>query len=107
MTNWYVEISDYAPESFKCDKYLSTVIDTASPCMNYFCRRLSELKDWRLEDANNIFKEIVEELPVMQAHIWNDEFSIKYNKHVYIRLTETSKQIYRESKLNKILNDKS
>ena len=59
MTDWYVEISDSAPEGFKGDKYLGNVIDTASPCMDYFCNRLTEMKDWKLEDANTIFKEII------------------------------------------------
>ena len=39
MIDWYVEISDSAPEGFKGDKYLGDVIDTASPCMDYFCDR--------------------------------------------------------------------
>jgi hypothetical protein len=65
MIDWYVEISDSSPESFKSDLFLSKVIDTASPCMDYFCNRLTEMKDWKLEDANNIFKEIIEELPIL------------------------------------------
>ena len=52
MTDWYVEITDSAPESFRTDDYLSQIIDTASPCMDYFCKRLTELKDWKLEEAN-------------------------------------------------------
>ena len=103
MTDWYVEISEYAPESFRTDDYLSKIIDTASPCMNYFCKRLTELKDWKLEEAFKIFQEIVEELPIRSAHIWNDEFSIRYNKFVYIKLTETPKQIYRDSKIKQLL----
>lgn len=102
MIDWYVEISEYAPETFRSDKYLSKIIDTASPCMDYFCNRLSELEDWKLEDAETIFKEIIEEMPIMEAHIWNNEFSIRYNKWVYIKLTETTKQIYRESKLTSL-----
>jgi hypothetical protein len=103
MIDWYVEISEGAPEGFKGDKYLGNVIDTASPCMNYFCNRLTEMKDWKLEDANNIFKEIIEELPIMTANIWNGEFRINYNKWVTIKLTETATQIYRESKIRQIL----
>ena len=45
MTDWYVEISEGSPDGFKGDKYLGNVIDTASPCMNYFCNRLTEMKD--------------------------------------------------------------
>ena len=103
MIDWYVEISDLAPEGFKGDKYLGDVIDTASPCMNYFCDRLTEIKDWKLEDANNIFKEIIEELPIMTARVYNNDFIINYNKWVTIKLTETATQIYRESKIRQIL----
>lgn len=105
MVDWYVEISEWAPDGFRSDKYLSSVIDTATPFMNHFCKRLTELKDWKLEDANLIFKQIVEEMPIMTANIYNDEFRIDYNRWVSIKLTETPKQIYRESKIKQILND--
>ena len=103
MIDWYVEICDSSPEGFKGDKYLGNVIDTASPCMDYFCKRLTEMKDWKLEDANQIFKEIIEELTIMTATIYNNEFIINYNRWVTIKLTETSKQIYRDLKLSRIL----
>ena len=103
MTDWYVEISEGSPDGFKEDKYLGNVIDTASPCMDYFCKRLTDMKDWKLEDANNIFKEIIEELPIMTAHIYDNEFIIRYNNWVTIKLTETATQIYRESKIKQIL----
>ena len=103
MIDWYVEICDSSPEGFKGDKYLGNVIDTASPCMDYFCKRLTEMKDWKLEDANQIFKEIIEELPIMTSTIYNNEFIINYNRWVTIKLTETSKQIYRDLKLSRIL----
>jgi hypothetical protein len=104
MIDWYVEISDSSPESFKSDLFLSKVIDTASPCMDYFCNRLTEMKDWKLEDANNIFKEIIEELPILKSRVYNNEFIIDYNRYVVIRLTETPTQIYRESKIRQLLS---
>lgn len=103
MIDWYVEISEGAPEGFRGDKYLSNVIDTASPCMDYFCKRLTDMKDWKLEDALSIFQDIIDELPVMSPVIWNGEFFIRYNKWVYIKLTETPKQIYRDSKIRQLL----
>ena len=103
MIDWYVEILDSAPDGFKGDKYVGNVIDTASPCMDYFCKRLTEMKDWKLEDANNIFKEIIEELPIMTTRVYNNDFIINYNKWVTIKLTETATQIYRESKIRQIL----
>jgi hypothetical protein len=104
---WYVEISEGAPEGFMNDKYLSKVIDTASPCMDYFCNRLSEIEDWKLEDVETIFKDIIEELPIMTAGtLYQDntkEFIIKYNAWTTIKLTETATQIYRDSKIKQIL----
>lgn len=104
MIDWYVEISESAPEGFKDDKYLSNVINTASPCMNYFCQRLTQKEDFTLEDIEKIFSEIIEELPIMRANIYGDEFVIKYNRWVDIKLTDTTKQIYRDIKLEKIFN---
>jgi hypothetical protein len=104
MIDWYVEISEAAPENFKGDNYLNNVIKTASPCMNYFCKRLSEINDYKLEDIEVIFSEIIEELPIMRANIYGEEFVIKYNRWVDIKLTDTTKQIYRDIKLEKIFN---
>lgn len=104
MIDWYIEISDDAPDSFKDDKYLANVINTASPCMNYFCKRLSEIEDYKLEDMEIIFSEIIEELPIMRANVYGGEFVIKYNRWVDIKLTDTTKQIYRDIKLEKIFN---
>lgn len=103
MIDWYVEISEFSPESFKNDDYLSEVIDVATPCMDYFCKRLTELKDWKLEEASIIFSEIIEELPIMKSRVHNNEFIIDYNRWVFIKLTETPTQIYRESKIRQIL----
>lgn len=103
MIDWYIEISDDAPESFKTDQYLSEVIKTASPCMTYFCNRLSEI-DFTLQDMERIFSEIIEELPIMRANIYGNEFVISYNRWVIIKLTDETKQIYRDIKLEKIFN---
>lgn len=102
MIDWYIEISELAPDNFKTDDYLNTVIKTAAPCMSYFCQRLSEIEDHKLEDMMNIFKEIIEELPIMTANVYGGEFIIKYNRWVNIKLTETTKQIYRDIKLEKL-----
>lgn len=104
MIDWYVEISSSAPDGFRTDDYLSQVIKTAAPCMNYFCKRLMEKEDFTLEDMENIFSEIIEELPIMRANIYGKEFVIKYNRWVDIKLTDTTKQIYRDIKLEKIFN---
>lgn len=104
MIDWYVEISESAPDRFKSDKYLSSVIKTAAPCMNYFCKRLIEIEDFTLDDMERIFSEIIEELPIMRCNIYGGEFVILYNRWVDIKLTDTTKQIYRDIKLEKIFN---
>jgi hypothetical protein len=103
MINWYVQISEYAPIGFNSDIYLASVIDTATPFMEYFCKRLSELDSWSIDDAQKIFKDIIDEMPIMSSTIIDNEFIIKYNRYTSIRLTDTTKQIYRDIKLEKIL----
>lgn len=103
MINWYVQISEGAPQGFNSDIYLGNVIDTATPFMDYFCKRLSEIENWMIEDAETIFKDIIDEMPIMSSMISNTEFIIRYNRWVSIRLTDTTKQIYRDIKLEKIL----
>ena len=103
MINWYVQISEGAPIGFNSDIYLGNVIDTATPFMDYFCKRLSEIENWMIQDAETIFKDIIDEMPIMSSMINNNEFIIKYNRWVSIRLTDTTKQIYRDIKLEKIL----
>jgi len=104
MIDWYIEISESAPDNFRSDDYLNSVIKTAKPCMDYFCKRLMEIEEFTLEDMGKIFSEIIEELPIMRANIYNNEFVIKYNRWVDIKLTDTTKQIYRNIKLEKIFN---
>lgn len=109
MIDWYVEISQSAPERFKNDDFLKGVIETATPFMNYFCERLSEIDDWKIEDAERVFGEIIDEMPIMSYRISGEllsgdkEFIINYNRYIDIKLTDTTRQIYREIKLGKIL----
>ena len=103
MINWYVQISEDAPIGFNSDIYLASVIDTATPFMEYFCKRLSEVDSWSIDDAQKIFKDIIDEMPIMSSTIIDNEFIIKYNRYTSIRLTDTTKQIYRDIKLEKIL----
>lgn len=103
MIDWYVEISESAPDGFKSDDFLKSVIETATPLMDYFCNRLSEIDEWEIKDAEKVFGEIIEEMPIMNYRVYKDEFIIKYNRFVEIKLTDTTRQIYREFKLNKIL----
>jgi hypothetical protein len=103
MINWYVEIWPGSPISFNSYDYLNTVIETATPFMNYFCKRLLEIENWNMNDAEKVFRSIIDEMPIMSYTSVNNEFIIKYNRWTSIRLTDTTKQIYRDIKLEKIL----
>lgn len=106
IVNWYVEVNG---PYLKNNNYLKSVIETAKPFMRYFCERLSLINDWKVEDAQRIFGDIIDEMPIMNYRVSSDtitgekEFIIMYNKHTDIKLTDTTKQIYREIKLEKIL----
>lgn len=102
MLDWYVEISESAPDGLKNDKYLSNVIKTAAPFMTHFCKRLTEIDDFSLEDMEKVLSEIIDELPIMRANVYGNEFIIKYNRWVDIKLTDTTKSIYRDIKLEKL-----
>jgi inhibitor of KinA sporulation pathway (predicted exonuclease) len=101
MIDWYIDITK---DSFKNDKYINKVVDTVSPYMDYFCKRLTEIDNCTLEQMNAIFSDIIKEMPIMTPKIHNDEFFIEYNGGTYIHLTDSTKQIYREIKLHKLLS---
>jgi hypothetical protein len=100
MIDWYINITK---DAFKNDKYINAVIDTVTPYMDYLCKRLAEIDNWTLKEANIIFSDIIKEMPIMTPKIYNGEFFIEYNRRTYIYLTDTTKQIYREIKLHKVL----
>jgi hypothetical protein len=104
MIDWYVDLDEGRPYNLKNDRYLQSVIETATPFMNYFVKRLNQMENWTVDDANKIFSSIIEEMPIMKPRIWKDEFYIEYNRYTRIKLTDTTKQIYRGIKLEKLLN---
>jgi hypothetical protein len=75
-------------------------IDSKHKILEFFIPQKFGLE--KISDDHKIFKEIIDEMPIMEAHIWNDEFSIKYNRWVYIKLIDTKVQIYRDSKIRKL-----
>ena len=104
MIDWYVEVSEYCPDNYRNEKYLNKVIEIATPFMEYFDEIVSNIEDYEvIEDVNRKFISILQESPIMESYIDNGEFFIKYNKYINIRLKETTKQIYRNKKIEKIL----
>jgi hypothetical protein len=87
----------------KFNKMVDNAESIVSECMNYFCSRLNEIENWTIDDSKRIFKEIIDDLPILTFQEWNGKFSIRYNSYISIEFEDTLTQIYREQKLNKLL----
>ena len=100
MISWYISSS-------KTDnKYINKVKETVEPYMNYFCDKLYEVDEFDTTQINNLFINILEELPILTFKVdYNnkDEFFFQYNSYTTIRFNDATKGIKRELILNKIL----
>jgi len=106
MIGWELKYSESYSTSHtqtRIDKMIKDANEVMYPCMEYFCKRLSETERWTIDDAKMIFGEIIDEMPILSYRIWNGEFTIIYNRYIDVKLTDSVQQIYREQKLNKIL----
>lgn len=101
--DWKINISENAPYKLKKPTYINDVNNLVKPFMDYFCERLSLINNWSSEQAIEIFSDIIDEMPIMRANTYNNNFFIIYNRYVTITLSETPLQIYRGIKLEKIL----
>ena len=103
MISWEIKISIFAPKSYFSDVYLDRINDTIEPCIIYLDKRLSEIsfKETNIENSIDIFKDIFDEMPVLKYHVDNDIFRISYNNWVDVIID--TRQIYRNSKIDKIL----
>ncbi len=95
--NWYIE-SERTDE-----KYLEMVKSTMTPCMNYICDKLYEIKDLNKDDIEIEFTKIVNTMPILKIYLSNDEPYIVYNKQTDIKFSDGFKQILREIKLKQLL----
>lgn len=114
--NWEINISNDAPENFKSDEFKLMVKETAEPCIKYLNNKIGD-NIFKIEcDKNKIlilFKEIMQDMPILNNLSMVDYTSInnynyiilRYNKWVDILITDTIEQIYRDIKLNKILEN--
>lgn len=101
MIGWYIETDRIE------DSYLNKVNELVKPCMDHFCKRLSEVK-FSIIDREFIFNEmlkIVEELPFLTFSTNDNDFWIKYNSHTSIRFNDELKPIIRDIKLKKVLEE--
>jgi hypothetical protein len=100
MISWYIDSSNTD------EVYLKRVKNTVEPCMDFFCDRLSQIEDYDLNDIKNMFKDIIEELPIL-TFVYDkqtDIFYFRYNKNTLIKFDDPLKSIKREIILNKILS---
>ena len=103
MIEWFIYIKDYAPEYFKTDKFKEIVTENTIPVIKYISEKLKE-SDYDLSGFCQKFKDIVDDLPIMKVKVIDDEITIQYNRWVDIKLVDSTKAIYRDIKLNKLLN---
>jgi hypothetical protein len=99
MISWYIDslVTD--------ETYLKRVESIVKPCMEYFCDRLSNIENYELNDIKNLFKDIINELPILVFCYdeKKDDFFFRYNSKTLIRFNESLKSISREIILNEIL----
>ena len=101
MVKWYIDSRSTD------EKYISRVRQTVEYCMDHLCDRLSNLKEIEIEVIEKVFKDIIEELPILTFCYdkQKDEFYCRYNSSTTIRFDDPLKSIKREIILNKILNN--
>lgn len=102
--NWYIEERNISKISKNTrDK----VKESAGLFMEVFNDKLCELEDFNLDNINKMLHNLVEEFPVMTPkNDWKTgEFYIRYNSYFNIKLKDPLKSIYRDLKLNQLLNE--
>jgi hypothetical protein len=103
--DWYIEIEPHAPNSIK--KNIKDIEKITKYIMQIFSDKMMKMEEFNLNKANEILSDIVDEFPVMRPEKdWNTgEFYIRYSKYVSIKLKNPLKLIYRELKLQKLLDE--
>jgi len=103
--NWYLETNGYFPKINK--SAMDIARRNATIFMEVFNTRLSEIADFNLENVNEMLHGLVEEFPIMSPEndLQTGEFYIRYNRYLNIKLKDPLKSIYRDLKLNQLLNE--
>jgi hypothetical protein len=105
---WKIEVTN---SSLDTPKYRQKVESYLGPIMNWLCDRIAENDLTDFESVDNLFKQIIEELPVMRLMRRSDfnqyydgpDFYIQYNKHTNIYFEDNSECMRREIIINKLL----
>jgi hypothetical protein len=109
VINWRLEIH----ESRDTDRYRKTVESFVGPAMDYLCKRLNEKNLSNFEKTDDLFKEIFDEMPIMNFKRRNDynqhykgpDFFIQYNSYTDIYFEDSSNCIRREIILENLFKD--
>lgn len=102
---WVIEYSHTSPNYVKIPKVKKEIESLTSGVIDYIFSKLEKSDELTLNNINGILFDLLDELPIMSPTLDNGEFKIRYNKFITVKLIDPVKSIYREIKLNKLLNE--
>jgi hypothetical protein len=102
MIEFYIDIDEYAPNRFKTEMFKDSVIKNSQPIIDYIFEKLNEF-NYNLDEFYKKLSDIVDDLPIMSIKLVNGEIILKYNRWVDIKFVNSTKSIYRDIKLNKLI----
>lgn len=103
---WVIEYSHTSPNYVKTSKVKKEIESLTSGVIDYIFTKLEKNSDeLTLNNVNGILFDLLDELLIMSPTLDNGEFKIRYNKFITVKLIDPVKSIYREIKLNKLLNE--
>lgn len=102
---WVIEYSHTSPNYVKIPKVKKEIESLTSGVIDYIFSKLEKSDELTLNNINGILFDLLDELPIMSPTLDNGEFKLRYNKFITVKLIDPVKSIYREIKLNKLLNE--
>jgi hypothetical protein len=104
---WHLDVTEYVDTP----KYRENVNTIVVPIMDWLCERIEENDLTSFEDIECLFKQIVDELPIMRLkrrsdyneHYVGPDFFIQYNKNTEIVFEDSASCIRREILIDNLL----
>lgn len=104
---WHLDVAEYVDTP----KYRENVNTIVVPIMDWLCERIEENYLTSFEDIECLFKQIVDELPIMRLkrrsdyneHYVGSDFFIQYNKNTEIVFEDSASCIRREILIDNLL----
>ena len=105
--NWHLDVAEYVDTP----KYRENVNTIVGPIMDWLCERIEENDLTTFEKVEDLFKEIMDELPIMRLmrrsdyneHYVGTDFFIRYNKNTDIIFEDSANCIRRELIIDNLL----